>query len=100
MTLFQYIENLENLPKLQVLHISNHTISKIEKLDKLTQLRELNLAKNNISKIEGLENLTRLQKLNLSRNEITHLPGGLMRKLKELQVFYIAHNNIESVSII
>jgi len=73
-------------------------IEKIERLDKLIQLRELNLSKNKISKIEGLENLTRLQKLNLSSNDIKSLPSGLFRKLRELQVFYIAHNKIESVS--
>lgn len=95
---FQYIENLENLRKLLHLNLNNHMIEKMEKLDHLTQLRELHLANNCISKIEGLDLLVHLTVLNLNRNLIKSLPAPLFKKLRELQKFHIAHNQLGSVS--
>ena len=95
---FQYIENLDNLKRLLQLKLNDHMIEKIEKLDHLTHLRELHLAKNKITKIEGLDCLVRLQVLNLSGNLIEHLPPGVFKKLKELQAFHVAHNQLTSVS--
>ena len=81
------------------LNLNNHMIEKIERLDNLTQLRELHLASNCISKIEGLDCLVHLTVLNLSGNLIESLPSSLFKKLRELQVFHIAHNKLGSVSI-
>ena len=94
---FQYIENLDRLKRLQVLILSNNIIEKIEKLDKLLKLRELDLSNNCIVKIEGLENLTNLQVLNVSGNLIEHIPIWMGKRLKSLRAFHIGRNRLESV---
>ena len=95
--LFQYIENLDRMKRLQVLNLSNNIIERVEKLDKLLKLKELNLSMNCITKIEGLENLTNLQLLNLTGNLIEHIPIWIGKRLKSLRAFHIGRNKLESV---
>ena len=94
---FQYIENLDRMKRLQVLNLSNNIIERVEKLDKLLKLKELNLSMNCITKIEGLENLTNLQLLNLTGNLIEHIPIWIGKRLKSLRAFHIGRNKLESV---
>ncbi len=52
-TLFQFIENLEELTRLKSLSLRNNVIRKLEKLDHLIALKELNVSENLLEKIEG-----------------------------------------------
>ncbi|XP_039620209.1 centriolin isoform X2 [Polypterus senegalus] len=93
----KFIENLEKLEKLQILHLSNNMIQKIEKLDKQLKLKELHLSNNQIRKIEGLEHMTQLKHLNLSGNEIENVPAWVGKKLRSLQTLNLRQNRISSL---
>ena len=61
---------IQEMPWLRKLNLSNNSIRSIRSLDNLTGLESLDLRRNKISKMEGLENLVSLEKLDLSNNRI------------------------------
>ncbi len=71
------VENLEALPKLDVLDLHCNQISEMEGLSHLAELRVLNLAGNQISRLDTtkLRGMGALIELNLRRNLIASIDG-------------------------
>lgn len=73
--------------KLQVLDLSNNSLSDIENLRGLKKLIELDLSSNELQQIYSLEDLFNLEVLNLSDNRILYLkPLSALQKLKDLDL--------------
>lgn len=68
----QDVNNLHRLENLEVLDLSNNSLTDCSFLRCLTHLRELNLSGNHIKSLRGLTGLRSLQKLNLDGNDISH----------------------------
>ncbi|XP_048590343.1 leucine-rich repeat-containing protein 9 isoform X2 [Nematostella vectensis] len=86
------IDKCTNLKK--VYFYDNH-ISKIENLSSLTRLTVLWLNSNNIQAIEGLESLAQLTDLNLASNKITSI-GDTLQRNTHLEVLDLSANRIGS----
>ncbi|MCC0784518.1 cell wall-binding repeat-containing protein [Clostridioides sp. ES-S-0108-01] len=90
------LEFLSNLTNLTVLNLSNNNISDISNISNLNNITELKLSNNNISSIESLKNLINLEKLDLSSNNIENVNS--LSSLNNLRNLSINYNNIFDIS--
>ncbi|KAH0573210.1 Dynein light chain [Spironucleus salmonicida] len=87
--------SLQTLKECEKLSLSSNNIDKITGISNLPHLKILSLGRNAIKKIEGLDGVKdTLQQLWISHNLIEKLHPLLT--LKNLQVLYMACNNINS----
>lgn len=86
------VKGLESLKELQVLNLSNNSLSMIEGLETLRNLMTLELDSNEITEIKGLETLKNLKLLNLARNSISEIKG--LDTLTNLEELHLEHNKI------
>ena len=80
------------MPNLTILSMQSNRISKIENLDKLPKLEELYLSDNGLIKLEGLDHLCKLKVLDLANNKIERIEN--VDSLKELEEFWFNGNNL------
>lgn len=87
--------NLNRLPRLEILSVSYGKISRVSGLEGLSNLVELNLDHNRISRIQGLSGLPSLKTLDLSYNSIERINN--LDSLLSLTSLNLTHNRIETL---
>ena len=88
-------KGLENLAKLEKLHLGNNKLTDVKGLENLTQLTELWLNGNKLTDVKGLENLTQLEKLSIQFNQLTDVKG--LEKLTQLKFLNLYGNQLTDV---
>jgi len=78
--------------KLKILRLDHNQISDIS-FDGLATVKQVDLSYNELEFLSDMSALEKLEELNLSNNRIT-AGWGELRKLKQLKVLDVSHNNI------
>ncbi|KAJ1959721.1 hypothetical protein GGI12_004186 [Dipsacomyces acuminosporus] len=90
------IDVIENLPRLNVLNLSNNRLAHIPaQIASCSDLKALIVGHNNIKRIENIEELANLNTLVVSHNEVKDVPS--LPQLKELTKLSAAHNKIRKI---
>ncbi|KAL0207372.1 hypothetical protein P9112_012000 [Eukaryota sp. TZLM1-RC] len=91
---YQY--QLQDLPRLQVIHLFGNNITKIECINDLHSLIELNLASNLIRSLSSAPITPSLHILDLSCNKLTSLTG--IESFPNLRSLLFSHNRVASLT--
>ncbi|XP_033018438.1 uncharacterized protein LOC117054089 [Lacerta agilis] len=67
------VKELENCPRLSVLHVSHNRLRSLAEIPLLSNLTQLNLSSNQLQSLEGVQNLPRLCELHVQKNRIASL---------------------------
>ncbi|XP_050297259.1 uncharacterized protein LOC126736770 [Anthonomus grandis grandis] len=91
--------NLEHVPKLQVLDISDNEITKLEEgvFDMVPNLSVIYMFNNKLTSLTRnvFRNLSKLELLELSKNQISHLPEDAFAELSSLVNISLRSNRIQ-----
>jgi tetratricopeptide (TPR) repeat protein len=89
------IMNLDKIPGLLELDLSENSIEAIQGLENLQQLESIILKENSIKKTDGLAGLINLKRLELSSNKIVDITG--LENLPALEVLTLGNNKIAQI---
>jgi Leucine-rich repeat (LRR) protein len=87
---------LKDLVKVEKLWLAGNHLHDIAPLRRLVNLTHLHLADNKIHDINALRNMRNLVFIDLSNNELTEFP---QIKIKSLETFKLAHNQLETLNV-
>ncbi|RLN60537.1 hypothetical protein BBP00_00005928 [Phytophthora kernoviae] len=90
------LDGLENLPRLQRLHVRSNLLQSMASVASLINLEHLELYDNQIQALEGVEKLVNLKVLDLSFNEIRVIPD--LSHLTKLEELYVANNKLKKIT--
>lgn len=93
----EYLPDIKNLTKLEIINISLNNIIKLPNLNKLTNLEYLNCNYNKLIKLPNLNNNIQLKYLSCSYNNLSCLPD--LSNNIQLERLYCCNNNIKSIPI-
>lgn len=103
------IENLDLLPKLELLVLRDHQLTSIipktvtsnslapSPFSAAKRLVDLDLSRNQLVTLDGLQLATNLERLNLSHNFLTRLESSVFSELHKLQQLRLSFNRIASI---
>lgn len=103
------IENLELLPKLELLVLRDHALTSIipraitstslapSPFAACSRLKDLDLSRNQLVTLDGLQCVQQLERLNVSHNEITSIEAKVFSELHNLQQLRLTFNQIANI---
>lgn len=94
----RYLEGIEQLTKLKILHLSFNSIEDITQLVELKELETLYLSGNEIQNLDSLSSLTNLTELGIEKNYIQDLSP--LQSLSSLKSLHTNKNQISDFTIL
>lgn len=94
----QYLEGIEQLTKLKILHLSFNSINDITPLVELKKLETLYLSGNEIQNLDSLSSLTKLTELGIEKNYIQDLSP--LQSISSLKSLHTNKNQINDFTIL